>query len=90
MGELHLEVLVDRMLREFRVDATIGKPQVAYRETITKQVQKFEYRHIKQSGGSGQYAVVVINLEPSEAGEGYVFDDTIKGCLLYTSPSPRD
>ena len=82
MGELHLEVLVDRMLREFRVDATIGKPQVAYRETITKQVQKFEYRHIKQSGGSGQYAVVVINLEPSEAGEGYVFDDTIKGGVI--------
>ena len=82
MGELHLEVLVDRMLREFRVDATIGKPQVAYRETITKQVQKFEYRHIKQSGGSGQYAVVGINLEPSEAGEGYVFDDTIKGGVI--------
>jgi elongation factor G len=79
MGELHLEVLVDRMLREFRVDATIGKPQVAYRETITKAVNKFEYRHIKQSGGSGQFAVVVINLEPSAAGEGYVFDDSIKG-----------
>ena len=82
MGELHLEVLVDRMLREFKVDATIGKPQVAYRETITKPVEKFEYRHIKQSGGSGQYAVVVINLEPSEAGEGYVFDDTIKGGVI--------
>jgi len=82
MGELHLEVLVDRMLREFRVDATIGKPQVAYRETITKAVEKFEYRHIKQSGGSGQYAVVVINLEPSDAGEGYVFDDTIKGGVI--------
>ncbi len=82
MGELHLEVLVDRMLREFRVDATIGKPQVAYRETITKAVNKFEYRHIKQSGGSGQYAVVVINLEPSDAGEGYVFDDSIKGGVI--------
>ena len=59
MGELHLEVLVDRMLREFRVDATIGKPQVAYRETITKAVEKFEYRHIKQSGGSGQYLSLI-------------------------------
>ena len=82
MGELHLEILVDRMLREFRVDATIGKPQVAYRETITKAVNKFEYRHIKQSGGSGQYAVVVINLQPSDAGEGYVFDDSIKGGVI--------
>ena len=82
MGELHLEILVDRMLREFRVDATIGKPQVAYRETITKAVNKFEYRHIKQSVGSGQYAVVVINLEPSDAGEGYVFDDSIKGGVI--------
>ena len=82
MGELHLEVLVDRMLREFSVDATIGKPQVAYRETITKAVNKFEYRHIKQSGGSGQFAVVVINLEPSAAGEGYVFDDSIKGGVI--------
>jgi elongation factor G len=82
MGELHLEVLVDRMLREFSVDATIGKPQVAYRETITKAVNKFEYRHIKQSGGSGQFAVVVINLEPGGAGEGYVFDDSIKGGVI--------
>jgi elongation factor G len=58
MGELHLEVLVDRMMREFSVEATVGKPQVAYRETITKQVESVEYRHIKQSGGSGQFAVV--------------------------------
>ncbi len=79
MGELHLEVLVDRMLREFRVDASIGKPQVAYRETITAPVNKFEYRHIKQSGGSGQFAVVVVNVMPSEPGEGYVFTDQIKG-----------
>jgi elongation factor G len=79
MGELHLEVLVDRMMREFRVDATIGKPQVAYRETITKTVEKYEYRHIKQSGGSGQFAVVVINMEPNEPGGGYTFSDTIKG-----------
>jgi elongation factor G len=79
MGELHLEVLVDRMMREFRVDATIGKPQVAYRETITKAVEKYTYRHIKQSGGSGQFAVVVINMEPNEPGGGYTFTDTIKG-----------
>ena len=82
MGELHLEVLVDRMLREFKVDASIGKPQVAYRETITAPVDKFEYRHIKQTGGSGQYAVVVINLKPSEPGEGYVFEDHIRGGVI--------
>ena len=82
MGELHLEVLVDRMLREFKVDASIGKPQVAYRETITSPVDKFEYRHIKQTGGSGQYAVVVINLRPSEPGEGYVFADSIRGGVI--------
>ncbi len=82
MGELHLEVLVDRMLREFKVDASIGKPQVAYRETITAPVDKFEYRHIKQTGGSGQYAVVVINLRPSEPGEGYVFEDSIRGGVI--------
>ncbi|MEY4820328.1 MAG: elongation factor [Actinomycetota bacterium] len=64
MGELHLEVLVDRMQREFGVDATVGKPQVAYRETITKKVESVEYRHIKQSGGSGQFAVVKITVEP--------------------------
>ena len=82
MGELHLEVLVDRMLREFKVDASIGKPQVAYRETITAPVDKFEYRHIKQTGGSGQYAVVVINLRPSEPGAGYVFEDSIRGGVI--------
>ena len=82
MGELHLEVIVDRMLREFKVDASIGKPQVAYRETITVPVDKFEYRHIKQTGGSGQYAVVVINLRPSEPGEGYVFEDRIRGGVI--------
>ena len=64
MGELHLEVLVDRMQREFSVEATVGKPQVAYRETITKEVKNVEYRHIKQSGGSGQFAVVKINMAP--------------------------
>ncbi|MEM1334023.1 MAG: elongation factor G, partial [Actinomycetota bacterium] len=78
MGELHLEVLVDRMQREFNVEATIGKPQVAYRETITKEALNVEYRHIKQSGGSGQFAVVKINLKPNPGG-GYEFDDQITG-----------
>jgi len=79
MGELHLEILVDRMQREFNVDATIGKPQVAYRETITKHVESVEYRHIKQSGGSGQFAVVKISLEPTGPGSGYEFVDKISG-----------
>jgi elongation factor G len=78
MGELHLEILVDRMQREFNVDATVGKPQVAYRETITKKVEQVEYRHVKQTGGSGQFAVVKINLEPNPEG-GYVFVDKITG-----------
>ena len=78
MGELHLEVLVDRMQREFAVEATVGKPQVAYRETITKPVESVEYRHIKQTGGSGQFAVVKITLEPNP-GKGYEFDDKISG-----------
>ena len=78
MGELHLEVLVDRMQREFSVEATVGKPQVAYRETITKPVTAVEYRHIKQSGGSGQFAVVKIDMEPNPGG-GYEFDDKITG-----------
>jgi elongation factor G len=78
MGELHLEVLVDRMQREFSVEATVGKPQVAYRETITKAVQNVEYRHIKQSGGSGQFAVVKIDMEPNPGG-GYEFEDKITG-----------
>jgi elongation factor G len=78
MGELHLEVLVDRMQREFAVEATVGKPQVAYRETITKPVTAVEYRHIKQSGGSGQFAVVKIDMEPNPGG-GYEFEDKITG-----------
>jgi elongation factor G len=78
MGELHLEILVDRMQREFNVDATVGKPQVAYRETVTKTVDSVEYRHIKQSGGSGQFAVVKITVEPNP-GKGYEFVDEIKG-----------
>jgi elongation factor G len=79
MGELHLEVLVDRLLREFRVDATVGKPQVAYRETIRKGIEKIRYQHVKQSGGRGQYAHVVISLEPTGPGGGYEFIDKIKG-----------
>ena len=79
MGELHLEILVDRMQREFNVEATVGKPQVAYRETITKSVESVEYRHIKQSGGSGQFAVVKISVEPTGPGGGYVFEDKITG-----------
>jgi elongation factor G len=78
MGELHLEVLVDRMMREFNVEATVGKPQVAYRETITKKVESVEYRHIKQSGGSGQFAVVKLTVEPNP-GNGYEFVDAITG-----------
>jgi elongation factor G len=79
MGELHLEVLVDRMLREFRVDATVGKPQVAYRETITSVVEKDTYTHKKQTGGSGQFAEVTIKMEPSGPGGGYEFIDKISG-----------
>ena len=78
MGELHLEVLVDRMQREFTVEATVGKPQVAYRETITKPVNSVEYRHVKQTGGSGQFAVIKISLEPNP-GQGYEFVDKISG-----------
>ena len=79
MGELHLEVLVDRMLREFRVDATVGKPQVAYRETITQTVEDSTYTHKKQTGGSGQYAEVTITLENTGPGGGYEFVDKITG-----------
>jgi elongation factor G len=79
MGELHLEVIVDRMLREFRVDATVGKPQVAYRETITQTVEKVTYTHKKQTGGSGQFAEVTITMEPLGPGGGYEFVDKISG-----------
>ena len=79
MGELHLEILVDRMLREFSVDANVGKPQVAYRETIRKTVEKIEGRYIRQTGGRGQYGHVVIGLEPTGPGGGYEFVDKITG-----------
>ncbi|MCP1771956.1 elongation factor G [Neisseria perflava] len=82
MGELHLEIIVDRMKREFGVDANIGAPQVAYRETIRKEVES-EYKHAKQSGGKGQYGHVVIKMEPMEpGGEGYEFIDEIKGGVI--------
>jgi len=79
MGELHLEVLVDRMLREFKVDATVGKPQVAYRETVTKPAESVTYTHKKQTGGSGQYAEVTVTLESTGPGGGYEFVDKITG-----------
>ncbi|HZP53361.1 elongation factor G [Actinocrinis sp.] len=79
MGELHLEILVDRMRREFKVEANVGKPQVAYRETIRKAVPKVEYTHKKQTGGSGQYARVIIGVEPIESGEGYEFVNAVTG-----------
>ncbi|AXE30283.1 elongation factor G [Chromobacterium phragmitis] len=82
MGELHLEILVDRMKREFGVEANVGAPQVAYRETITKTVTDVEGKHVKQSGGKGQYGHAVITLEPSGEGNGYKFVDEIKGGVI--------
>jgi elongation factor G len=80
MGELHLEVLVDRMRREFRVEANVGKPQVAYRETIRRKVSKVDYTHKKQTGGSGQYGRVVIDIEPTGGGDGgYEFVNNVTG-----------
>ncbi len=79
MGELHLEILVDRMLREFKVEANVGAPQVAYRETIRKHVSRVEGKFIRQSGGKGQYGHVVIDLEPGEAGSGFEFVSKIVG-----------
>jgi elongation factor G len=82
MGELHLEIIVDRMMREFKVDANIGRPQVAYRETIRARVEKVEGKFIRQSGGKGQYGHVVINIEPSGPGAGFVFEDKIVGGVI--------
>jgi elongation factor G len=82
MGELHLDVLVDRMVREFSVAANVGKPQVAYRETITQPVEKIEERYIRQTGGKGQYGHVVISLEPTGPGGGYEFVDKITGGVI--------
>jgi elongation factor G len=82
MGELHLDVLVDRMVREFSVAANVGKPQVAYRETITVPVEKIEERYVRQTGGRGQYGHVVISLEPTGPGGGYEFVDKITGGVI--------
>ena len=82
MGELHLEIIVDRMQREFKVDANIGRPQVAYRETIRRRVEKVEGKFIRQTGGRGQYGHVVINMEPTTAGTGFVFEDKIVGGVI--------
>src|SRR5438552_6948893 len=79
MGELHLEIIVDRLSREFRVDANVGRPQVAYRETVSKPVEKIEGRFVRQTGGRGQYGHAVINLEPMDPGDGYEFVDKIVG-----------
>jgi len=79
MGELHLEILVDRLLREFKVQANVGRPQVSYREAITKSVEKVDVKFARQSGGRGQYGHVVINVEPNEAGKGYHFENKIVG-----------
>ncbi|WP_245740509.1 elongation factor G [Nonomuraea maritima] len=80
MGELHLEILVDRMRREFKVEANVGRPQVAYRETIRRKVEKIDYTHKKQTGGSGQFARVIINLEPlGEGNDGYEFENKVTG-----------
>ncbi|QLC23245.1 elongation factor G [Parasphingopyxis sp. CP4] len=79
MGELHLEILVDRMKREFKVDANVGAPQVAYRESLKRAVEGFSYTHKKQSGGSGQFAEVKLNIAPGERGSGITFEDSIKG-----------
>jgi len=82
MGELHLEIIVDRLLREFKVDANVGRPQVAYRETIRRPVEKVVGRFVRQSGGRGQYGHVVINVEPAAHGEGYEFEDKISGGVI--------
>jgi elongation factor G len=78
MGELHLEIIVDRLMREFTVDANVGRPQVAYRETIGKRIEKVEGRFVRQTGGRGQYGHAVINMEPAP-GEGYEFVDKVVG-----------
>tara|TARA_B100001123_G_scaffold21287_1_gene23441 strand:- start:1618 stop:3600 length:1983 start_codon:yes stop_codon:yes gene_type:complete len=79
MGELHLEIIVDRLQREFTINANVGRPQVAYRETIRKAVEKIEGRFVRQSGGRGQFGHVIINLEPTEPGGGFVFESAIRG-----------
>ena len=87
MGELHLEILVDRMMREFKVEANIGRPQVSYRETVTGTAEKVEGRFVRQTGGSGQYGIVYINVEPAP-GEGFDFVNKIKGGSIPTEYIP--
>jgi elongation factor G len=82
MGELHLDVLVDRMLREFRVQANIGKPRVAYHESITRTVPEINYKYVKQTGGHGQYGHVTISMEPGERGSGVVFENKVVGGVI--------
>src|SRR2546421_4619849 len=82
MGELHLEIIVERMRREFKVDANVGRPQVAYRETVRKRVEYIEGKFIRQTGGRGQYGHVVINMEPGQPGTGFVFEDNIVGGVI--------
>jgi elongation factor G len=82
MGELHLEIIVDRMMREFKVDANIGRPQVAYRETIRKAAEKVEGKFVRQTGGRGQYGHVVINIYPQDPGAGFLFEDKIVGGVV--------
>jgi elongation factor G len=82
MGELHLEIIVDRMMREFKVDANIGRPQVAYRETVRKAALKVEGKFVRQTGGRGQYGHVVINMYPQQPGAGFVFEDKIVGGVV--------
>lgn len=92
MGELHLEVLVDRMLREYKVQANVGRPRVAYRESVTKSVQKVDLKYAKQSGGHGQYAHVVISVEPGDAGSGITFENNIVGGSIpkeYINPTEK-
>ena len=89
MGELHLEIIVDRLTREFNVDANVGAPQVAYRETVRKRVEKVEGRFVRQTGGRGQFGHVYITMEPNEAGKGYEFTSKIVGGAIpkeYISP----
>jgi elongation factor G len=81
MGELHLEIIVDRLLREFRVDANIGRPQVAYRETVRKRVENVEARFVRQTGGRGQYGHAVVNIEHNDEG-GYAFENKIVGGVI--------
>ncbi len=91
MGELHLDIIVDRMKREFKVEANVGKPQVAYRETIKKAVEKVDYTHKKQTGGSGQFAKVQVSFEPLplDGEELYLFEDKVTGSAFLASTSPR-